>query len=296
MKDSFKITILIAVLNGEEYLEETILSIQKQNYQNWELVIIDNGSTDKTLSIAQKFSKKNNKIKIHHIPYPAKIEAYNKGFEISSGDFLTYMGADDTLPEDSLEKRIENLSQDNQFSTCLLKTFSEDDKFNQVIFPKNINLPNYSGGSIMFSKKTASSIFPIPLELPNEDTWSSLFLRAFCENKHIPLPLYDYRIHKKNTYGYGVDFEKKRVGFFKRMYAYELFYERYKEEDNTFIKGYLKNYITGLQYTQACKLSEILTLPNLSVGEKLKFMMYSNRTLFNIRNRFFHFFSGITNT
>ena len=52
------ITIITAVLNNEKYLEESLLSLQNQNYQNFEHIIIDGGSTDKTVNIIKKYESK----------------------------------------------------------------------------------------------------------------------------------------------------------------------------------------------------------------------------------------------
>ncbi len=295
IKENKQVSILMAVLNGEPYIKQTIESIIKQIHRNWELIVINNGSTDNTVSIVKAFALEDERVKLLNMPKPGKIEAYNRGFESSTGDLIAFIGADDILPEDSVSLRIESLKNDNYFSTCLLQTFSALPKHDGLIFPKNKMLPNYSGGSILFSKKIGSMIFPIPLELPNEDTWSSLYLRAFAVNKHIPSPLYLYRIHSNNTYGYGSSFEKKRQGFFKRMKAYKLFYAKHKHENNPFIKNYVFNYIQATEYSQEKKVLPLLFLPSLSMVEKLKFIMFANKFLFWFRNYFFKLFSGVSN-
>ena len=90
-----KISIITPVYNGEQYIEQCILSILNQNYQNFEHIIVDGGSTDSTLSIVEKYSKL----------YPMKVisekdngmyDAIAKGFRHSTGQILAWLNSDDT--------------------------------------------------------------------------------------------------------------------------------------------------------------------------------------------------------
>lgn len=104
------ITIIIAVFNGEKHLEETILSIINQTYNNTELIIIDGGSTDGTLDIIRKYE--------HAIDYwvsekDAGIsDAFNKGVTLASGDYINFQGdGDGFYAKDSLSKIINNVNK-----------------------------------------------------------------------------------------------------------------------------------------------------------------------------------------
>jgi glycosyltransferase involved in cell wall biosynthesis len=96
------ISVITVVLNGEKYLEESILSIIKQTYKNIEYIIIDGGSTDGTLDIIRKYndridfwiSEKDNGL----------YQAMNKGIALSKGDFIGFVGSDDYLYSNTLEK------------------------------------------------------------------------------------------------------------------------------------------------------------------------------------------------
>jgi len=95
----------MAVLNGDSFIDDTINSVINQSFNNWELIVINNGSTDHTVKIVKEFMQKDDRIKLIDIPHPAKIEAYNQGFEKSEGTHIAFLGADDILPEKSLERR-----------------------------------------------------------------------------------------------------------------------------------------------------------------------------------------------
>lgn len=292
-----KISILLAVYNGGEYISDSINSILSQNYKNWELIIVDNGSTDNTSILVDQFAELDNRISFYKLSEKGKCRAYNFAFTKSTGDYICYFAADDILTSNSLESRI-NILFDNKaanFSTCLLETFSLNPKYNGSVFPRNINMPNFSGGSIFFTKQIANLIFPIPEKLPNEDTWSTLVLKAFGKNIHIPKVLYKYRIHDNNSNGYDLPFQTKKNKFLERMSAYNLFISKYYNEcDNNFIY-YLENYIKGVNYCNSNSRFLLLFNTKIALKEKIVLLYYTSNLLYKIRNIFFKITSGLFN-
>jgi glycosyltransferase involved in cell wall biosynthesis len=93
------ITVITVVFNGAEYLEKTIQSVLNQTYDNIEYVIIDGGSTDRTLNIIRKYEEK--------IDYwvsardKGTYDAMNKGIRLAQGDWLCFMNAGDLLSNDN---------------------------------------------------------------------------------------------------------------------------------------------------------------------------------------------------
>ena len=87
-----KISIITPSLNQQEYIEKTILSVREQNYQNYEHIIIDGGSTDGTLEILAKY--KNEIIYISEKD-SGQANAINKGLRMASGDILAFINSDD---------------------------------------------------------------------------------------------------------------------------------------------------------------------------------------------------------
>ncbi|MEQ8531478.1 MAG: glycosyltransferase family 2 protein, partial [Imperialibacter sp.] len=151
------VSILMAVYNGEKYLREAIESIVHQSYPHFELVVIDNGSTDGTADIALLEAENDQRIRYLHLTEKGKIKAYNEGFKVSKGDYICFVGADDLLPPESLQKRLSAAKKNvDGFSTCLLRTFSEESQYDGMIYPKIQTQPNYSGGSIFFSRPMAN--------------------------------------------------------------------------------------------------------------------------------------------
>jgi len=120
------ITIITAVYNGEKYLEETILSIINQTYDNVEFIIIDGGSTDDTLNIIKKYdsaidywvSEKDSGIS----------DAFNKGVKVSCGDFINFQGdGDGFFAYDSLEKIVNGINpSDDMFVSAQIQRITSN--------------------------------------------------------------------------------------------------------------------------------------------------------------------------
>jgi glycosyltransferase involved in cell wall biosynthesis len=290
-----KVSILLAVFNGGEYIEEAINSILNQTFNNWELIIVNNGSTDNTQDIINHFADSNPRIKVYDIGVKGKNKAYNHAFMHSKGDIICFFAADDKLELNSIEERSSVINLANGYSTCCLKTFSEDKEHDGIVFPRKLTTPNYSGGSIMFTRDLANKIFPLPESQPNEDTWASLHLRAFAENHHLPKPLYLYRIHSNNSFGYELTFEEKRSRYLHRMEAFNIFFGRYKECVNPFLQNEVKPFIKGLAMAKERKVSSILFIRNLGIKEKMVLVFYCSPILYHIRYKYFKYLSGILN-
>jgi glycosyltransferase involved in cell wall biosynthesis len=288
-----KVSILLAVYNGEEYVQSAIESICDQSHDDWELIIVENGSTDSTLEILNQYSKLDNRILVYISKEKNKNKAYNLAFEKSIGDYVCFFAADDLLNPYCIEKRVSSLENnpDINYTTCLLKTFSNDDLYDGLVFPKNVTKPNFSGGSIFFRREIAKLIFPLPEILPNEDVWASLHLKYFCTGSHISETLYLYRIHSHNSYGYKTNFVVKRNGFLKRMNAYKLFYEKYLYILGEKEKKYLKNFCQTNDLAEKNKIFKIL-ISSIKIKDKILFIYYCSPFLFKVKQKFFSLLSG----
>jgi len=106
MKSKIKVSIIIPFLNEELYLPKALKSLANQSYQNFELILVDNGSTDKSLEIIKKFKKKFQKIII--IKEKSKLlgQIRQSGFLKASGDILISADADNFFPRNWLAKII----------------------------------------------------------------------------------------------------------------------------------------------------------------------------------------------
>jgi teichuronic acid biosynthesis glycosyltransferase TuaG len=101
------VSIITPLFNSEAYVSESINSVLNQTYSNWELILIDDCSKDKTLEIVETFLLKSPNIKIikNQENFGAAITR-NKGIEASKGDYIAFLDGDDLWKPEKLEKQI----------------------------------------------------------------------------------------------------------------------------------------------------------------------------------------------
>lgn len=129
-KRSFKnkplISIITVVFNGEKHLEETIQTVINQTYDNVEYIIIDGGSTDKTIDIIKKYEDKID----YWISEKDKgiSDAFNKGIKVSIGDYINFQGdGDGFYSSDSLEKVFQNINPyEDIFVSAMIQRISPE--------------------------------------------------------------------------------------------------------------------------------------------------------------------------
>lgn len=100
--NSFLISIIVPVYNASRYLDRCINSIIKQTYQRWELLIIDDGSTDDSYKIAMKFSRDDCRIKVFHQNNLGAGAARNIGIKVAKGDYVVFVDSDDKIKPEYL--------------------------------------------------------------------------------------------------------------------------------------------------------------------------------------------------
>ena len=120
-----EISVIMSVYNGEAYLKEAIESVIKQTFKNWELVIINDCSTDSTGDILAEFASKDERIKVHTNEVNLKLPAsLNKAVSLCDGRYIARMDADDICLPDRLEKQYDFMEEhsDVALSSCRFMT------------------------------------------------------------------------------------------------------------------------------------------------------------------------------
>ena len=112
-KTSPIISVIMPVYNAEKYLEEAILSILNQTHKNFEFIIINDGSIDKSLEIIYKYQKKDKRIVLINRKNKGLITSLNEGIEKSSGSYIARMDADDISLAKRFERQIKLMELEN---------------------------------------------------------------------------------------------------------------------------------------------------------------------------------------
>lgn len=107
--EDIKFSVLVPVYNAEKYLDECIKSVLEQTYQNYELILVDDGSTDLSGATCDKYCAENNKVKVIHKKNQGLILARRDGLKLSSGDYIMFLDSDDCYRQDTLELICKNI-------------------------------------------------------------------------------------------------------------------------------------------------------------------------------------------
>ena len=104
MKTGSKVSIVVPVYNTEKYLEECIDSLLRQTYENIEIILVDDGSTDKSGSICDDYAERFDRVKVIHQKNRGLVSTWIRGTKESSGDYLCYVDSDDWIESDMIEE------------------------------------------------------------------------------------------------------------------------------------------------------------------------------------------------
>lgn len=207
----------MATYNGEKYLVEQLDSIINQTYRNWNLLIRDDNSTDKTLEIIQNYHKKDKRIKIlkDNKGNLGIVRNFEELLKNSESEFIMFSDQDDIWVENKLDmylKMIEKIKNkgfmihsdailfDKNKSNILKETFISKKAINKGL--ENVFF-NYfvQGATILISKEIKNFILPFPKEVYLHDRYIHLISELFFERIFVNKALIYYRQHGDNQIG-----------------------------------------------------------------------------------------------
>lgn len=112
------ISVVLPVFNGERFIADAIESVIAQTYSNWELLIVDDGSNDGSALICDKYAASDSRIKVFHQPNGGVNSARARGVQQLSGDYMTFLDADDTFSKDALMQMKSSFSDTIDVVSC----------------------------------------------------------------------------------------------------------------------------------------------------------------------------------
>ena len=159
------ISVIVPVYNVENYIERCLNSIINQTYKNIEIVCVNDGSTDNSLNILNKFQKKDSRIKIISQENQGLSEARNVGIKNSSGKYIGFVDSDDWVDLDYYEKLYNALIDSKSDFACANTKFFDNGKISYIKFQQNQifsefdkEIDNYKNGSV-WDKLYKKSLF-----------------------------------------------------------------------------------------------------------------------------------------
>ena len=122
------VSVIITVYNNEKTLKDCILSVVSQTFRNMEIIVIDDGSTDGSSMICDELLLSNSKLKVHHQIHSGLASARNKGIELASGKYITFLNGTDTMSNLLLEY-LKSMMDDYSVDISVCRTYANDPEF-----------------------------------------------------------------------------------------------------------------------------------------------------------------------
>lgn len=152
-----KVSVIIPVFNKEKYIQNVLKNIREQTLEDFECIIINDGSTDRSGEICQQFAIGDERFKIIQTPNKGVSHARNQGIQVSRGEYITFVDADDSIPKNYLECLYESLVKSGAvLSICMMTKIWDSGEKQSIQLPASSTvymvelLPNFSS----FQKET----------------------------------------------------------------------------------------------------------------------------------------------
>jgi glycosyltransferase involved in cell wall biosynthesis len=200
------------VYNGEKYLGESIESVLNQTFQDFEFIIVNDGSKDSSLKIIKEYASKDSRIKIIDQENHGVSTSRNNGINKSIGGYIAFIDCDDVWISDKLESQIKEFEKDTNLKIC--GTWAEIiDKNNNIIgkfeYPpledrsiklKSIYKNPFITSTIIFKKEILNykKLFKINMKLAEDYEFMTNYIYK-NKSKNINKYLVKYRIHGNNS-------------------------------------------------------------------------------------------------
>ena len=251
-----KVSVIVPVYNVERYLRKSILSIINQTLKEIEIILIDDGSTDSSLSIMEELAKEDSRIKIFSQPNHGQSVARNIGLVNSRGKYIYFFDSDDILEEKTLEEcyyKCESLQLDFLFFDA--DVFSDD---NISIGTTTYNRTN----SIIDKVYNGTDLLKQQMD---NDLYSASVCLTFISKKFldsINLYFYPRIIHEDELFVLLLYIKAKRIGLINKIY----FYRRVRP-NSTMTTTFGKKNVIG--YLTVCReLKHCLSQHDISTKDK----------------------------
>ena len=296
-----KVSILIPLYNSEKFIAETITSALAQTWENKELIIVDDGSTDKSFEIAKSFES--DIVRLYRQENRGASTARNVAFTYSNGDYIQYLDADDLISPDKIEAQMKLFEQfgNDILVSCQWDGFinsADESKFPNRSFYKDWDNPiDFLINLWNRSEMVAPHCWLVPRKIIEiTGSWNEkitvnddgeFFCRVMLNAKAIKFCEKAYAYYRISMDGLSLS---KRVGYKSTeslLFSFEMCEKHILEAENSFrVKNALRLlysyfiYSYCLQYPALCEKAkgQIKNMgfraPSYKVGKKFKFIAF----------------------
>lgn len=246
------ISVIIPVFNAERFLDHTIPSVLNQNYSSLEIILVNDGSTDKSLEICKKYEGEDSRIKVIDIKNLGANPARGKGVENATGDYVYFMDADDTIAPHEIRSLYTEIGN----ADMLMSGSQNEFRFNRIEYIKaliNHQIPLRLCGHMYRRSILDQKFFNTPRDLKmGEDMLSNLMI---AQNVNLFMSI-------KYT-GYVID--GSNANSISRGFVRSVAYEK-KFDDR--LSNILSKYIDKSNFNRLVALQRFKSLQYLLIEDK----------------------------
>lgn len=283
------VSIIVPVYNVEDYLKRCIDSLRNQTYSDLEIILVDDGSTDKSLEICETASREDKRVHVVHQKNSGSSIARNTGLDHASGEFVTFVDSDDHIEHETIEKMLLLIQEHN----LDVVEFERDDPNGTKAFDNSFKIETQEE-AILRTIKTSSfqvwkrlyrtSLVTDMRFIPNiihQDVFYVIDLLNRIERiGHLDQALYKYNRENISVIRSKYSISKTQAGINATEYIINNTPETNKIVDCK--KSYVVNYYTGHFYS-LCRNSELDK--EKKFRKKLKQAILKNATVENVGPR-----------
>ncbi|MDN2486126.1 glycosyltransferase [Kosakonia sacchari] len=208
----YSFSIIVPVYNTENFLDKCLQSIQKQNYNNFEVILVDDGSTDSSLILCNQYQEKDQRFRVFTKKNEGQGVARNYGLSKAINDFVLYIDSDDFIEENTLQEINAALNDDADVDIVnFLINFVDEDK---KVFHQSSNFTSsvMDGDKIFYSAMLDQEILSSPC--------NKAYKRQFLIANKIKFP--PLRKNEDVLYSRAVGFYAKRALFINKVFYHAL--------------------------------------------------------------------------
>jgi glycosyltransferase involved in cell wall biosynthesis len=194
------VSVIVPAYQAEAYLDAALISARDQNYDQLEVIVIDDGSTDRTAEIAAAHG-----VRVLSQPNGGPAAARNAGVAVARGEFVTILDADDIWPRDRLSQQVEYMREHPEVGivfglTEMFLTPNQERPAHRPVFDEGERVPGHP--STMLVRRDIFELiggFDESLRLSEDVDWLARAVDAGVRTGRLERTLLYYRIHDQNT-------------------------------------------------------------------------------------------------
>ena len=171
------VSIIIPTYNRAHLIGETLDSVLVQTYQNWECIIVDDGSTDDTVEVVNNYVNKDARFQLHYRPIDRLAggnAARNYGFEVSKGEYVNWLDSDDIMDNDCLLKKVNYLNLSPNYQALITN-----------VRYSNYQFTNFRESKFQLVADVSTLLFLYGTDQIELQTSVFLWKRSFLINQHL---------------------------------------------------------------------------------------------------------------